>query len=61
MSSLQDVQMKPSQMPDLAECVAGFLGGGVEEGVYNNPWSTRSFMTVRRKGTRRGAWKRVGT
>ena len=50
-------------MPDLTECVAGFLGGGVEERVYNNPWSTRSFVTVRRKRARRGAWKEqeVGT
>ena len=52
--------MKPSPMSDLTECVVGFLGGGVEEGMYNNPWSTRSFMTVRRKGAGRGAWKEKG-
>lgn len=43
-------------MPDLSVCARWLLGGGVEEGVHNDPRSACGLMTVRGEGTGRCTW-----
>lgn len=47
-------------MPDLSVCARWLLGGGVEEGVHDDPRSACGLMTVRGEGTGRCTWG-VGT